>query len=183
MPQGSSEGTSSPLSPVSGAPTEVPTDCGRDDASREGNLAEEPTLVPELPATVPDSSLASGVGEVPSSDLPTSAAGSWGAEQEALARKQRLLLDRAYRYLVDQGFGPLELASLDLDESPAMARQLATELNLPFGDWLVDALYCWLQEAREEAKIYKRVHGYHGGDLAWMSLMPPVELPDPAPAR
>ena len=59
-----------------------------------------------------------------------------------------------------------------------MARQLATELDLPFGDWLVDALYCWLQEAREEAKIYKRVHGYHGGDLAWMSLMPPVELPD-----
>ena len=113
MPQGSDEGANSPLSPVSGAPTEVPTDCGRDDASREGDLAEEPTLLPVLPATVPDSLLASGVGEVPSPDLPTSAAGSWG--------KQRLLLDRAYRYLVDQGFGPLELASLDLDESPAMA--------------------------------------------------------------
>ena len=105
--------------------------------------------------------------------MPTSAAGSWGPEQEALAKKQRLLLDRAYRYLVDQGFGPLELASLDLDESPAMARQLATELTLPFGDWLVDwlvdALYCWLQEAREEAKIYKRAHGYHSGDLAWIN--------------
>ena len=135
-------------------------------------------MVPELHATVPGSLLASGVGEVPSPDLPSSAAGSWGAEQEALAKKQRLLLDRAYRYLVDQGFVPLELASLDLDDSSAMARQLATELNLPFGDWLVDALYCWLQEAREEAKIYKRVHGYHSGDLAWMSLMPPVELPD-----
>ena len=105
MPQGSNESADSPLSPVSGAPTEVPTDCGRDDASREGDLAEVPTLVP-------------------SSTL--------------------------YRYLVDQGFGPLELASLDLDESPAMARQLATELDLPFGDWLVDALYCWLQEARED---------------------------------
>ena len=125
MPQGSNEGANSPLSPVSGAPTEVPTDCERDDASREGDLAEEPTLVPELHATVPDSLLASGVGEVPSPDLPTSAAGSWGAEQEALAKKQRLLLDRAYRYLVDQGFGPLHLASLDLDESTAMARQLA----------------------------------------------------------
>eukprot|EP00439_Symbiodinium_sp_Y106_P025952 s2381_g3.t1 len=174
MPQGSNESADSPLSPVSGAPTEVPTDCGRDDASREGDLAEVPTLVPELHATVPGSLLASGVGEVPSPDLPTS--GSWGAEQEALAKKQRLLLDRAY--LVDQGFSPLELASLDLDESTAMARQLATELNLPKGDWLVDALYCWLQEAREEAKIYKRAHGYHSGDLAWMSLMPPVELPD-----
>ena len=97
MPQGSNEGANSPLSPVSGAPTEVPTDCGRDDARREVDLAEEPTLVPELPATVPDSLLASGVGEVPSPDLPTSAAGSWGAEQEALAKKQRLLLDRAYR--------------------------------------------------------------------------------------
>ena len=116
--------------------------------------------------------------------MPTSAAGSWGAEQEAHAKKQRLLLDRAYRYLVDQGFGPLELASLDLDESTAMARQLATELNLPFGDWLVHALYCWLQEAREEAKIHKRAHGYHSGDLAWMSLMPPVgpRLCDRAPA-
>ena len=61
-----------------------------------------PTLVPELHATVPGSLLASGVGEFPSPDLPTSAAGSWGAEQEALAKKQRLLLDRAYRYLVDQ---------------------------------------------------------------------------------
>ena len=136
MPQGSNESADSPLSPVSGAPTEVPTDCGRDDASRERDLAEVPTLVPELHATVPGSWSASGVGEVPSPDLPTSAAGSWGAEQEALAKKQRHLLDRAYRYLVDQGFGPLELASLDLDESPAMARQLAMELDLPFGDWL-----------------------------------------------
>ena len=71
MPQGSNESADSPLSPVSGAPTEVPTDCGRDDASREGDLAEVPTLVPELHATVPGSWSASGVGEVPSPDLPT----------------------------------------------------------------------------------------------------------------
>ena len=51
------------------------------------------------------------------------------AEPEALARKQRLVLDKAYRHLLDQGFGVLELASLDLDEVPAMARQLpAAEL-------------------------------------------------------
>ncbi|CAE7794108.1 unnamed protein product [Symbiodinium sp. CCMP2456] len=134
-------------SPRVGGKFEVPTDCEGEDASREGDLAEEPTLVPELHAT------------------------------EALAKKQRLLLDKAYR-LADQGFGPLELASLDLDESTAMAHQLATELNLPFGDWLVDALYCWLQEAREEAKVYKRAQGYYSDDLAWMSLMPPMELPD-----
>ena len=33
------------------------------------------------------------------------------------------MLDKAYRYLLDQGFGIPELASLDLDEVPAMARQ------------------------------------------------------------
>ena len=57
------------------------------------------------------------------------------------------MLDKAYRYLLDQGFGVLELASLDLDEVPAMARQLAEELALPLRGWLEDALYCWLQEA------------------------------------
>ena len=47
------------------------------------------------------------------------------AELEVLAKKQRLMLDKAYRYLLDQGFGLPELASLDLGEVPAMARQLA----------------------------------------------------------
>ena len=31
--------------------------------------------------------------------------------------KQRLLLDKAYRHLLDQGFGVLELSVLDLNES------------------------------------------------------------------
>ena len=43
------------------------------------------------------------------------------------------MLDKAYRYLLDQGFGIPELASLDLDEVPAMARQLAEELAIPMG--------------------------------------------------
>ena len=85
-----SEGAASPLSPASGAPTEVPTDFEGDDASREGDLAEVPTLVPDLPATLPDSSLASGVGEVFSPDLPTSAAGSWGAEQQRLSPRSNV---------------------------------------------------------------------------------------------
>ena len=71
------------------------------------------------------------------------------AEPEALARKQRLVLDKAYRYLLDQGFGVLELASLDLEEVPAMAQQLARELSIPSGGWLDDALYCWLQRTLE----------------------------------
>ena len=99
------------------------------------------------------------------------------AEPEALAKKQRLVLDKAYRYLLDQGFGVLELASLDLDEVPAMARQLAEELAIPLGSWLEDALYCWLQEAQQEAKIHRRVRGYLQDDLTWMTLMPPMVLP------
>ncbi|OLP77768.1 Fatty aldehyde dehydrogenase [Symbiodinium microadriaticum] len=98
-------------------------------------------------------------------------------EPEALARKQRLVLDKAYRYLLDQGFGVLELASPDLDEVPAMARQLADELAIPLGDWLEDALYCWLQEAQQEAKTHRRVRGYLQDDLTWMTLMPPTVLP------
>ena len=66
----------------------------------------------------------------------------------------------------------LELASLDLDEVPAMARQLAEELAIPLGGWLEDALYCWLQEAQQEAKIHRRVRGYLQDDLTWMTLMP-----------
>ena len=99
------------------------------------------------------------------------------AEPEALARKQRLVLDKAYRYLLDQGFGVLELASLDLDEVPAMAQQLARELSIPSGGWLEDALYCWLQEAQQEARIHRRVRGYFQDDLTWMTLMPPMVLP------
>ena len=100
------------------------------------------------------------------------------AELEVLAKKQqRLMLDKAYRYLLDQGFGIPELASLDLDEVPAMARQLAEELAIPMGDWLEEALYCWLQEAQQEAKLHRRVRGYFSDDLTWMTLMPPMVLP------
>ena len=41
------------------------------------------------------------------------------------------------------------------------------------GGWLEDALYCWLQEAQQEAKIHRRVRGYLQDDLTWMTLMPP----------
>ena len=123
-----------------------------------------PTVTPPSPA------MASAPAAEVLPDTPT-------AEPEALARKQRLVLDKAYRYLLDQGFGVLELASLDLDEVPAMARQLAEELAIRLGGWLEDALYCWLQEAQQEAKIHRRVRGYLQDDLTWMTLMPPMVLP------
>ena len=88
-----------------------------------------PTVTPPSPAMAP-----APVTEV-LPDTPT-------AEPEALARKQRLVLDKAYRYLLDQGIGVLELASLDLDEVPAMARTASGGTRYPLRGWLEDALYC-----------------------------------------
>ena len=51
--------------------------------------------------------------------------------------------------------GPWSWPPKELAESAAMAQQLAAELNICFGDWLVEAVYGWLQEAREEAKVYR----------------------------
>ena len=124
---GSSSGDDSELEPE--VPTEVPSDV--EVVAATGFPG--PTLTPPSSAMAP----APAAEALPAT--PT-------AEPEALARKQRLVLDKAYRYLLDQGFGVLELASLDLDEVPAMAQQLARELSIPSGGWLEDALYCWLQE-------------------------------------
>ena len=137
---GSSSGDDSELEPE--VPTEVPSDVEVVAASGEGVPGPPgPTVTPPSSAMAP----APAAEALPAT--PT-------AEPEALARKQRLVLDKAYRYLLDQGFGVLELASLDLDEVPAMAQQLARELSIPSGGWLEDALYCWLQEAQHEARIH-----------------------------
>ena len=150
--------------PVPEVPTEVPSDLEGDVASGDGVPGPPgPTANPPSPAMT-------------SAPVDAAAFPSPVAEPEALAKKQRLMLDKAYRYLLDQGFGIPELASLDLDEVPAMARQLAEELAIPMGDWLEEALYCWLQEA-QEAKLYRRVRGYLSDDLTWMTLMPPLVLP------
>ena len=141
--------------------TEVPSDLEEDVASGEGVPGPPgPTVTPPSPAMT-------------STPLDAAASPSPVAELEALAKRQRLVLDKAYRYLLDQGFGIAELASLDLDEVPAMARQLVEELAIPMGE----ALYCWLQEAQQEAKLHRRVRGYFSDDLTWMTLMPPMVLP------
>ena len=148
--------------PVPEVPTEVPSDLEEDVASGGGVAgAVGSDGHPAFPAV--------------SSPVAAVASPSPVAELEALAKKQRLVLDKAYRYLLDQGFGIPELASLDLDEVPAMARQLAEELAIPMGDWLEDALYCWLQEAQQEAKLHRRLRGCFSDDLTWMTLMPPTQ--------
>ena len=151
--------------PVPEVPTEVPSDLEGDVASGDGVPGPPgPTVTPPSPAMT-------------SAPVDAAASPSSVAELEVLAKKQRLVLDKAYRYLLDQGFGIPELASLDLDEVPAMARQLAEELAIPMGDWLEEALYCWLQEAQQEAKLHRRVRGYFSDDLTWMTQMPPMVLP------
>ena len=37
------------------------------------------------------------------------------------------------------------------------------------GDWLEEAVFCWLQEAQQEANVHRRVRGYLSNDLAWMT--------------
>ena len=139
---GSSSGDDSELVPE--VPTEIPSDLEGDVASWDGVPGPPgPTATPPSPAMT-------------SAPVDAAASPSSVAELEVLAKKQRLMLDKAYRYLLDQGFGIPELASLDLGEVPAMARQLAEELAIPMGDWLEEALYCWLQEAQQEAKLYRR---------------------------
>ena len=83
---------------------EVPSDLEEDVASGGGGAGTRgPTITPPSPAMT---------------SVPVEAAASPSpvAELEALAKKQRLVLDKAYRYLLDQEFGIPELASLDLDE-------------------------------------------------------------------
>ena len=72
------------------------------------------------------------------------------------------MLDKACRYLVDQGFGVLELAFVSLGECTAMAHQRS----------LAEAVYGWLQEAKEEAKVHRRSRGFLRDDLTWRALTP-----------
>ncbi|OLP88351.1 hypothetical protein AK812_SmicGene30348 [Symbiodinium microadriaticum] len=106
------------------------------------NIKEVIALVPTPPIVMINRDESSGDDSEPVPEVPTDVPSD--------------LEEDAYRYLLDQGFGIPELASLDLDE---------------------DALYCWLQEAQQEAKLHRRVRGYLSDDLTWMTLMPPMVLP------
>ena len=85
---GTSSGDDSELEPE--VPTEVPSDVEVVAASGDGVPGPPgPTVTPPSPA------MASTPAAAEFPDTPT-------AEPEALARKQRLVLDKAYRYLLDQ---------------------------------------------------------------------------------
>ena len=82
------------------------------------------------------------------------------------------LLDGCYRHLESQGFGPLELATLEVSDSEDIAKQLAFELNLPFSEAMVEALAIWIQGAKAEAGLLQRASGLLADDVAWHLLAP-----------
>ena len=77
-------------------------------------------------------------------------ASSASASAASLATGQ--LLDRCYRHLESQGFGPMALATLRVEECEDIAKQLAFELNPPYSESIVEALAIWIQDARGEAR-------------------------------
>ena len=61
------------------------------------------------------------------------------------------VLDRCRAHLDLVGFGPREMATLDINDSGEIAKQIAFELNITPGQELEDAIVEWIQEACETA--------------------------------
>ena len=73
-------------------------------------------------------------------------------------------------YLRTQGFGPRELATLEVADSWAIAGQIAFELNIPHSDKLEEAVVGIIATAKDERDLLFRTEGVLAGDLAWMPL-------------
>ena len=74
-------------------------------------------------------------------------AGALSASASTASPASGQLLDRCSRHLASQGFGPMSLATLQVDECEDIAKQLASELNLPCSESRVEALAIWIQNA------------------------------------
>ena len=66
------------------------------------------------------------------------------------------LMARCFAYLESQGVGFVELCVMDLQDATAIARQLASEMNLTFGGYLVEAVETWLRGAKEVREVVLR---------------------------
>ena len=77
---------------------------------------------------------------------------------------------RCFTYLESQGIGPLEMATMSLEDTTAIAKQLAFEMNIPYGSYLDEAVETWLQGAKEERDLLQRARGVYGSDLEWHLL-------------
>ena len=73
-------------------------------------------------------------------------------------------------YLRSQGFGPRELATLEVADSAAIAGQLAFELNLPRSGELAKAVEDIIAAAKKESGMLIRTGGTLANDLAWTQL-------------
>ena len=101
------------------------------------------------------------------------------------------LMARCLAYLESQGIGPLELATMSLGDTTAIAKQLAFEMNIPYGGYLDEAVDTWLQGAREERDLLQRARGVYGSDLEWRLLQSAsssatateVSIPKPDPGE
>ena len=62
---------------------------------------------------------------------------------------------------------------MSLEDAVAIAKQLAFEMNIPFGGYLVEAVETWLRGAREERELLLRANGVFGSDLDWHLLQQP----------
>ena len=101
------------------------------------------------------------------------------------------LMARCLAYLESQAIGPLELAAMSLEDTPAIAKQLAFEMNIPYGGYLDEAVDTWLRGAKEERELLQRARGVYGTVLDWHMLQPTsssssateVTIPKPHPGR
>ena len=101
------------------------------------------------------------------------------------------LMARCFAYLESQGIGPLELAAMSLEDTTAIAKQLAFEMNIPYGGYLDEAVETWLRGAKEERELLQRARGVYGTVLDWHLLQPTsssssateVTIPKPDPGE
>ena len=73
-------------------------------------------------------------------------------------------------YLRSQGFGPRELATLEVADSATIAGQLAFELNLPNSVELARAVEDIITAAKNQSGMLIRTGGTLASDLAWTQL-------------
>ena len=69
-------------------------------------------------------------------------------------------------YLRTQGFGPRELATLDVADSAVVAGQCAFELNIPHSEELAKAVENLITAAKKEDGMLQRTRGVLASDLA-----------------
>ena len=110
----------------------------------------------------------------------------WGKGNAAKIRAAMSdLLDRCRAHLSRVSFGPREMATLDVNDSGDIAKQIAFEPNIIPSQELEDDIVDWIQEAREPARM-ARLEGVLASDIEWNRLQErrrfgPAMAPEPAP--